>query len=69
MKNYPALQMCLGTRSLEAGFGSVAGQMLEEAEELIDFVPCPYRGFGARRRSLGIDGYAFDEADGSCESG
>ncbi|WP_156861004.1 AIPR family protein [Casimicrobium huifangae] len=54
-----------GGRDREAGFGSVAGQMLEEAEELIDFVPCPYRGFGARRRSLGIDGYAFDEADGS----
>jgi hypothetical protein len=39
--------------------------MLEEAEELVDFVPCPYRGTGTRRRSLGIDGYAFDEADGS----
>ena len=37
-----------GGRDREAGFGSVAGQMLEEAEELIDFVPCPYRGFGAR---------------------
>ena len=49
----------------ESGFGSVAGEMLEEAEELVDFVPCPYRGTGTRRRSLGIDGYAFDEADGS----
>ncbi|MFN4350535.1 MAG: AIPR family protein [Hylemonella sp.] len=54
-----------GGRDPEAGFGSVAGEMLEEAEELIDFVPCPYRGTGTRRRSLGIDGYAFDEADGS----
>lgn len=43
----------------------MAGEMLEEAEELVDFVPCPYRGTGTRRRSLGIDGYAFDEADGS----
>lgn len=54
-----------GGRDREAGFGSVAGQLLEETEELIDFVPCPYRGSGTRRRSLGIDGYAFDEADGS----
>lgn len=54
-----------GGRDPEAGFGSVAGEMLEEAEELVDFVPCPYRGTGTRRRSLAIDGYAFDEADGS----
>lgn len=54
-----------GGRDPEAGFGSVAGEMLEEAEELVDFVPCPYRGTGSRRRSLAIDGYAFDEADGS----
>jgi hypothetical protein len=54
-----------GGRNLEAGFGSVAGEMLEEAEELVDFVPCHFRGTGTRRRSLAIDGYAFDEADGS----
>lgn len=54
-----------GGRDPEAGFGSVAGEMLEEAEELVDFVPCPYRGTGSRRRSVAIDGYAFDEADGS----
>lgn len=54
-----------GGRDPERGFGSVAGEMLEEAEELVDFVPCPYRGTGTRRRSLGVDGYAFDEADGS----
>ncbi len=52
-------------RDPEGGFGAIAGEMLEEAEELIDFVPCPYRGTGTRRRSLGVDGYAFDEADGS----
>ncbi len=52
-------------RDPESGFGTIAGEMLEEAEELVDFVPCPYRGTGSRRRSLGIDGYAFDEADGS----
>jgi len=54
-----------GGRDPEAGFGIVAGEMLEEVEEIVDFVPCPYRGTGSRRRSLGIDGYAFDEADGS----
>ena len=27
-----------GGRDPEAGFGSVAGEMLEEAEELVDFV-------------------------------
>lgn len=54
-----------GGRDPEAGFGAVAGELLEEAEELTDFVACPYRGIGTRRRSLGIDGYAFDEADGS----
>jgi hypothetical protein len=54
-----------GGRDPEAGFGSVAGELLEEAEELVDFVPCPYRGTGTRRRSLAIDGYALDEADGS----
>lgn len=48
-----------------AGFGVVAGQMLEDAEELTDFMQCTFRGTGSRRRSLGIDGYSFDEADGS----
>jgi hypothetical protein len=54
-----------GGRDPEAGFGVVVGNLLEEAEELTDFVACPYRGVGTRRRSLGIDGYAFDEVDGS----
>lgn len=54
-----------GGRDPEAGFVSVAGCMLEEAEEIVDFMPCPFRGTGTRRRILGVDGYAFDEADGS----
>jgi AIPR protein len=54
-----------GGRDPASGFGVTAGQMLEEAEELIDYVPCPFRGTGTRRRSLGMDGYAFDDADGS----
>ena len=55
----------LGDNDSSSGFGIVSGQMLEEAEELVDYVPCPFRGTGARRRSLGIDGYSFDDADGS----
>ncbi|MEN5067374.1 AIPR family protein [Achromobacter aegrifaciens] len=47
------------------GFATVIGQMLEEAEECVDYMPCPFRGTGARRRNLGVDGYSFDEADGS----
>ena len=54
-----------GGRDPEAGFVAVAGRMLEEAEEVVDFMPCPFRGTGTRRRSLGVDGYAFDDADGS----
>lgn len=52
-------------RDPEAGFVAVAGRILEEVEEVVDFMPCPYRGTGTRRRSLGVDGYAFDDADGS----
>lgn len=54
-----------GAAEAHAGFVTVAGRMLEEAEELLDFMPCPFRGTGNRRRSLGVDGYAFDDADGS----
>lgn len=54
-----------GGRDPEAGFVAVAGRMLEEAEEVVDFMPCPFRGTGTRRRNLGVDGYAFDDADGS----
>jgi len=54
-----------GGRDPNAGFVAVAGRMLEEAEEVVDFMPCPFRGAGTRRRSLGVDGYAFDDADGS----
>lgn len=54
-----------GGRDPDAGFVAVAGRLLEEAEEVVDFMPCPFRGTGTRRRSLGVDGYAFDDADGS----
>lgn len=54
-----------GDSEAHAGFVAVTGGMLEDAEELVDFMPCPFRGTGPRRRSLGVDGYAFDDADGS----
>jgi hypothetical protein len=52
-------------REPDAGFAAVVGQMLEEAEEFVDFMPCHFRGTGTRRRNLAVDGYSFDEADGS----
>jgi hypothetical protein len=54
-----------GGQDPEVGFVAVAGRILEEVEEVIDFMPCPFRGTGTRRRGLGVDGYAFDDADGS----
>jgi hypothetical protein len=48
-----------------ASFVDVAVRSLEEAGEVADFEPCYYRGTGLRRRALAIDGYAFDDADGS----
>jgi len=54
-----------GEEEAEVGFAAVVGQMLEEAEEFVDFMPCHFRGTGTRRRNLAVDGYSFDEADGS----
>ena len=48
-----------------SAFVDVAVGYLEEAGEVSDFKPCYYRGIGLRRRALAIDGYAFDDADGS----
>jgi hypothetical protein len=52
-------------RDSAVGFATITGQMLEEAEECADYMLCPFRGTGARRRNIGVDGYAFDDADGS----
>lgn len=54
-----------GDDDCQNGFATIAGRMLEEAEECVDFMSTPYRGTSARRRNLGIDGYSIDEADGS----
>jgi hypothetical protein len=54
-----------GDDDSHSGFVVTAGRMLEDVEEIVDFMPCPFRGTGTRRKGLGVDGYAFDEADGS----
>lgn len=48
-----------------SSFVDVAVRYLEEAGEVSDFEPCYYRGVGLRRRTLAIDGFAFDDADAS----
>lgn len=54
-----------GEKDPEIGFAEAVGWMLEEAEECVDYVPCSFRGTGAHRRSLAVDGYTFDDADNS----
>lgn len=46
-------------------FVNVVADMLADVGEVSDFEPCYYRGVGKRRRALEIDGFAFDDADGS----
>jgi hypothetical protein len=48
-----------------SAFVEYAAHLLEEAEEVYDFQSCYYRGTGSRNRQLSIDGYSFDDADGS----
>lgn len=40
--------------------------ILAEAEEFDDFVECYYEGTSRRKANMRIDGYALDDADGSC---
>jgi hypothetical protein len=48
-----------------SSFLDVAVRYLEEAEEVADFEAIYYRGVGANRKALAIDGFAFDDADDS----
>jgi hypothetical protein len=48
-----------------SAFVEYAARLLEDAEEVSDFQPCWYRGTGLRKKSLGIDGYATVDVDGS----
>jgi hypothetical protein len=51
----------------QAAFVTIASQRLMDAEELSDFEPCYNEGSGIRDRRLKwrVDGYSFDDADGS----
>lgn len=49
----------------EASFVSEAARRLVEAEELEDFEPCHFEGIGSRQRKMRVDGYCFDDVDGS----
>jgi hypothetical protein len=51
----------------QAAFVAVVSERLMEAEEFQDFEPCYYEGNGIRDRRLRlrIDGYSYDDTDGS----
>jgi hypothetical protein len=46
-------------------FVDVASRNLADAGEIADFESCHYRGVGSRNRALWMDGFAFDDVDGS----
>jgi hypothetical protein len=48
-----------------SAFVDYSVQLLEDAEEVSDFESCYFRGTGSKHKALAIDGYAFDDADGS----
>ena len=48
-----------------AAFFEYCVQMLEDAEEVADCETSYFRGTGSGKRAIGVDGFAFDEADGS----
>lgn len=48
-----------------AAFVEYCVQMLEDAEEVADFETSYFRGTGSGKRAIGVDGFAFDDADGS----
>ena len=54
-----------GANFTHAEFVEVCAELLGDAEELSDFEACYFRGTGSRNRSLGVDGFALDDLDGS----
>jgi hypothetical protein len=46
-------------------FVEITAALLADAGELADFELCQFKGTGAKKRSLALDGYAFDDADDS----
>lgn len=49
----------------EASFVTDAARRLLEAEELAEFEACHHEGTGSRNRRMRVDGYGFDDVDGS----
>jgi hypothetical protein len=49
----------------EASFVADAARRLLEAEELAEFEACHHEGTGSRNRRMRVDGYGFDDVDGS----
>ena len=54
-----------GENFTRPSFVDVCADYLGDAEEIADFEVCYYRGSGSRNRSLGVDGFAMDDLDGS----
>lgn len=48
-----------------SAFAETASRLLNDAGELSDYEACHFRGSGSRKRALAVDGFAFDDADGS----
>ena len=58
-----------GAEARETFLGEIfveeVGNRLAEAEEVSDLEVCRFEGAGAKGRKLRVDGYSFDDADGS----
>ena len=54
-----------GENFTHAEFVEVCAELLGDAEEVSDFEACYFRGTGSKNRSLGVDGFALDDLDGS----
>lgn len=61
-----ALATSVNMSTEEEEFLSLVTGILIDAEEFDDFVECYYESVSRRNANLRIDGYSFDETDGSC---
>lgn len=61
-----ALAASVNMSTEEEEFLSLVTGILIDAEEFDDFVECYYEAVSRRNANLRIDGYSFDETDGSC---
>jgi len=48
-----------------SAFTETALAFLEEAGQIVEYVPCYFKGTGLQRRALEMDAYAFDDVDES----